>query len=165
MDADSKDTGGRTPLSWAAKNRHDGVVLLLAEEARLRVAHSTLGLHHAYRIAQYLASKNIPRWKWSTFELVCLGLPVQDIGLGINSQPGTASKTYTIAEVTAWWREVILTIIKEAITSREGDVEVYSEYMSEFETSLEAELVPDQPPDLCHAFHITQYAAAQSMRR
>ena len=116
-------------------------------------------------ITQYLASKNISRSAWSTFELVCPGLSMQYIGLGVSSLPGTSPKTYTVAEVTRWWREVILSLIKKAIVARGGGVDVYSEYMSEFKASLGAELVPDPPPDLCHAFNITQYAAAQSMRR
>jgi ankyrin repeat protein len=31
VDVDSKDNGGRTPLSWAAENRHEAIVRLLVE--------------------------------------------------------------------------------------------------------------------------------------
>jgi ankyrin repeat protein len=31
-DVDSKDMGGRTPLSWAARNGHEAVVTLLLEK-------------------------------------------------------------------------------------------------------------------------------------
>jgi ankyrin repeat protein len=32
VDVDSKDSYGRTPLSWAAQNGHEGVVKLLLEK-------------------------------------------------------------------------------------------------------------------------------------